>query len=107
LAAGEGLSANIRDMLVQAVREALTQGPGGMIDHYAIGSRGWGFDLADVQCKTRVMIARDDTNVPPAHGYWLVEHLEHGEAVVVGGGHLGPREEAEEDLLGWLAGRTA
>jgi pimeloyl-ACP methyl ester carboxylesterase len=103
MASSDALPVAIRDMIVEALREALVQGPGGVIDDYAVNAQAWGFDLADVQCLTRVMVAREDTSVPPAHGYWLAEHLKHAELVLVDGGHLGPREAAEEELLAWLA----
>jgi pimeloyl-ACP methyl ester carboxylesterase len=63
-----------------------------------------GFDVADVRCPARVMIASEDTSVPPAHGHWLAAHLPDAVAVVIEGGHLGPRGEPEELLLAWLAG---
>jgi pimeloyl-ACP methyl ester carboxylesterase len=63
----------------------------------------WGFDVADVHCETTVLVARDDTSVPPAHGRWLVEHLPLAEELMADGGHFGPQDEEEEELLGWLA----
>jgi pimeloyl-ACP methyl ester carboxylesterase len=50
-----------------------------------------------------VTIAREDTSVPPAHGRWLAAHLPNAQEVWVDGGHLGPRDEPEEQLLAWLA----
>jgi pimeloyl-ACP methyl ester carboxylesterase len=91
-------------MLTEAFQEGL-RSPWGMVDDYSSLLRPWGFDIRDVVCPTRVMIARKDTSVPPAHGYWLVDHLPAGEAVIVDGGHFVPRDEAEESLLKWLASR--
>jgi pimeloyl-ACP methyl ester carboxylesterase len=88
-------------MLVEEFREALLT-PYGMVDDYGSQLQPWGFDLAAVVCPTRVMIAREDTSVPPAHGHWLVAHLPDAVAVVVDGGHMGPFGEPEEELLGWL-----
>jgi pimeloyl-ACP methyl ester carboxylesterase len=105
LGQSDDLPPHLRDMVVQTVREGLVQGPGGIIDDFAMGARAWGFDIADVRCETRVMVAREDTAVPPAHGYWLVSHLKRAELVLVDGGHIGPREAAEELLLRWLVGR--
>jgi pimeloyl-ACP methyl ester carboxylesterase len=105
LGQSDDLPPHLRGMVVQTVREGLVQGPGGMLDDYAMGAQAWGFDIADVRCETRVMVAREDSSVPPAHGYWLVSHLKRAELVLVDGGHLGPREEAEEQLLRWLVGR--
>ena len=92
----------IGKMLTEAFQEGL-RSPWGMVDDYGSQLRPWGFDIGDVACPTKVMIARDDTSVPPAHGYWLADHLPAGEAFVVDGGHLGPHDEEEEPLLGWLA----
>ena len=103
LATSDDIPEPTRSALVEAMREGL-RSPWGMIDDYASQLRPWGFDLTDVRCTTRVMIAKDDTSVPPAHGQWLVAHLPDAVAVVVDGGHFGPRDEPEERLLGWLAG---
>lgn len=102
LADVEELPERTRGMLVEAFREALRT-PYGVVDDCASQLQPWGFDLAGVVCRTKVMIAREDTSVPPAHGDWLVAHLPNAVAVVVDGGHLGPRDEPEEELLGWLA----
>lgn len=93
----------VRDMLVETLREGLAPGPHGYLDDWAALVRPWGFDLERVRCTTRVLIAREDTTVPPSHGQWLVAHLPRAEAVWVDGGHTGPRAEAELDLLAWLA----
>ena len=105
LADVDALPERVRLMLVQAFREALLT-PYGMVDDYASQLMPWGFDLAAVVCPTRVMIAREDTSVPPAHGHWLVAHLPDAVAVVVDGGHMGPRDEPEEELLGWVRRRS-
>jgi pimeloyl-ACP methyl ester carboxylesterase len=100
-------SENERDMLVEAFLEALVPGPYGMADDYAALLKPWGFDIADVVCPTKVMIAKEDTSVPPAHGQWLAAHLADADVVWVEGGHLAPREEPEERLLAWLAAADA
>jgi pimeloyl-ACP methyl ester carboxylesterase len=98
---------SIRDMLVVGFREALAPGPYGMVDDCASQLRPWGFDMADVVCPTMVMIAKEDTIVPPAHGQWLAAHLSNVDVVWVDGGHFGPREEPEERLLAWLVAADA
>jgi pimeloyl-ACP methyl ester carboxylesterase len=96
-----------RRMVVQAFREALLT-PYGMVDDYASQLMPWGFDLAAVVCPTKVMIAQEDTSVPPAHGHWLVAHLPNAVAVVVPGGHMSAeRDEPVEELLGWLGDADA
>jgi pimeloyl-ACP methyl ester carboxylesterase len=92
-----------RDMVVAALREGLEAGPYGLFDDAFAEQAQWGFDLGDVICPTKVMIAREDVNVPPAHGEWLVAHLPTAEAVWVDGNHFGPKGEPEEKLLAWLA----
>jgi pimeloyl-ACP methyl ester carboxylesterase len=93
-----------RDMVVESLRAGLEAGPYGLFDDLFAEQAPWGFDLGDVLCPTKVMIAREDVNVPPAHGEWLVAHLPTAEAVWVDGNHFGPRDEPEEKLLAWLAG---
>jgi pimeloyl-ACP methyl ester carboxylesterase len=95
------LPVHIRDMLVEAVGDALAPGPGGLFDDYAAASQPWGFDLDAISCPVTIMIAEDDTNVPPAHGAWLAQHLTQAQVISVPGGHLGPHEEPEERILAW------
>lgn len=98
-----GFPERVRDMLVEAFREALAPGPYGMADDYTALLKPWGFDMADVVCPAQVMIAKEDTSVPPAHGLWLAAHLTDAQVVWVEGGHLANREEPEERLMAWLA----
>jgi pimeloyl-ACP methyl ester carboxylesterase len=91
-----------RDMVAEALREGLEAGPFGLFDDHVAEQAPWGFDLGDVTCLAKVMIARDDINVPPAHGEWLVAHLPTAEAVWVDGDHFGSKGEPEEELLAWL-----
>lgn len=90
-------------MLAEAFQEGLRT-PLGHVDDYGSLLRPWGFTLSDVTCPPKVMIAAEDTSVPPAHGHWLVDHLPHADACVVDGDRMGPRDQPEEELLGWLAG---
>lgn len=79
----------------------LAQGPGGMIDEYVMSYTSWGFDLAGIQCPVTIMAAELD--VPSQrHGSWLAAQIPGAAYVVVPGGHFGPRDAEEEDLLGWL-----
>ncbi len=72
----------------------------GMVDDYGSQLRPPGYNLSAVTCRTKVMIAREDTSRPPAHGYWLVDHLPNADAWVVDGGHMGPRDQPEEGSSG-------
>lgn len=89
-----------RDLLGEAFRDALRPGPGGHVDDTLSLVRSWGFSLSAVRAPTRVMAAQDDTLM--AHSTWLAEHIHGAELVVVPGGHHGPRDQAEMDLLSWL-----
>jgi pimeloyl-ACP methyl ester carboxylesterase len=95
------LPADVRDMLAEAISDALAPGPGGLFDDYAALSRPWDIDLGAVSCPVSIMVAEDDTSVPPAHGVWLAKHLPAAQVVSVPGGHLGPHEEHEEKILAW------
>ena len=101
------LSPEVHRMAVVAFRNGLAPGPGGYVDDCLAVVRPWGFDIADVAAPTQVMLARQDSSVPAAHGEWLVQHLPRGELLWVDGGHFGPREEAEEQLLAWVAGHPS
>jgi len=92
-----------REMLATSLREGLRPGPLGLCDDLFATDSAWGLDLAAVTAPTKVMIARDDVNVPPAHGRWLAAHLPNAEEVWVDGDHFGPRDERHERLLAWVA----
>lgn len=89
-------------MLSGAVQESIRQGPAGYIDDCLASVRDWGFSLDAVSVPARIMVARDDASNPPAHGLWLAAHLPNAELIWVDGGHLGPRGEAEFELLSWV-----
>ena len=92
-----------REMVATSLREGLRPGPLGLYDDLFATASPWGMDLAAVSAPTKVMIARDDVNVPPAHGRWLAAHLPNAEEVWVDGDHFGPRDERHERLLAWVA----
>jgi pimeloyl-ACP methyl ester carboxylesterase len=97
----EGMSADELTMLAEAFAEGLRT-PDGLVDDYAAFLRPWDVPLQEVTCPVRVMVALQDEGVPPAHGAWLAAHLPTARLVPVPGGHMGPRNAEEEDLLGWL-----
>ncbi|WP_369410863.1 alpha/beta fold hydrolase [Kribbella voronezhensis] len=97
-----GLVDEERAMLMEAFVESGRQGPAGYIDDCLSGTRDWGFSVEDIQVPTRIMVAREDTTVPAAHGEWLARHLPNAELVWVDGGHFGPRDEAEMQLMNWV-----
>lgn len=99
---GLDLAGDVMTMLSETVHEATRQGSGGFIDDCLSEVRDWGFSLQDVRAPTRIMLARDDDSVPPAHGEWLVNHLPDATLQWVAGGHFGPRDEPEMQLLAWV-----
>ena len=90
-----------RDMMHEGFVHAIRQGPVGMIDDHVMSYAPWGFDLADIQCPTRIMIAEEDV-LTARHGAWLAATIPAAELITVPGGHVGPRHRQEEDLLAWL-----
>lgn len=99
---GVDMPDDVMAMLSEAVQESIRQGSAGYVDDCLASVADWGFALKDVRVPTRIMVARDDTSSPPAHGQWLAAHVPNAELVWVDGGHLGPRGEAEFQLLSWV-----
>lgn len=91
----------VRAMLLVAFEEATRQGSHGFVDDMLSEAREWGFSLSDVRAPTRLMMARDDV-IPAAHGDWLVQRLPNARVVWVDGGHFGPRDEPEMELMTWV-----
>jgi pimeloyl-ACP methyl ester carboxylesterase len=95
-----------REMLLEAFEESSRQGSAGYVDDCLSDAADWGLSVEDIQVPTRIMLARDDTSVPAAHGEWLVRHLPDAELMWVDGGHFGPRHEAEMQLMTWVGHGT-
>lgn len=95
-----------RAMLLEAFEESSHQGSAGYVDDCLSDARDWGLAVEDVHVPTRIMLARDDTSVPAAHGEWLVRHIPNAELIWVDGGHFGPRQEPEMQLLSWVGHGT-
>ncbi|HEX5916813.1 MAG TPA: alpha/beta hydrolase [Nocardioides sp.] len=100
----EFLPQDYQEMLHEAFVEGVRSGPWGFVDDFLALVTGWGFEVSDVVAPTKVMLARDDTSVPPRHAAWLSQHLTNGEVVWVDGDHFGPRDGDEMDLLTWVGG---
>lgn len=101
-----GVPADYRSIMMEMSYEAGRQGSAGYIDDSLSLVDEWGFALEDVRAPTQIMVAREDTSVPAAHGEWLVRRLPAAELITVDGGHLGPRHEPEMRLLAWVGHGT-
>jgi pimeloyl-ACP methyl ester carboxylesterase len=95
----------VKARMVAAFTEGVRTGADGIVDDYLALSRPWGFDLADVTCPTTVMVAEDDTSVPPAHGRWLAAHLPPPGLLLVPGGHIDARDDLLTNLIVWTSGQ--
>jgi pimeloyl-ACP methyl ester carboxylesterase len=102
----DSLPAADHQMLVEVFREAVSAGPAGYVDDWLALVRPWGFSVDDIDTPTRIMLARDDTGVPASHGDWYLQHLPAGELLWVNGGHFGPRDEPEMQLMAWVGGTS-
>lgn len=102
----QSLPADDHQMLDETFREAVSAGPAGWVDDMLAYVRPWGFSVDDINTPTRIMLACDDTGVPASHGDWYVQHLPSGELIWVDGGHFGPRDEPEMQLMAWAGGAT-
>lgn len=96
-----------RAMLMEAFQESTRQGSAGYVDDCLSDARDWGLSVEDIQAPTRIMLAREDTSVPAAHGEWLVNHIPNAELIWVDGAHFGPRHTPEMQLLTWVGHGTA
>jgi pimeloyl-ACP methyl ester carboxylesterase len=97
-------SATDQKMAVEAFRDALSAGPFGYVDDCLAELQPYGFRFSDVAGPTVIMLAREDQSIPASHAEWLLQQLPNAELRWVDGGHFGPRQEAEEQLLRWLGG---
>ena len=99
------VSGELHDMLLQAFREAVANGPGGYVDDAISLVSPWGFALDQVTAPTRVMAATEDESVPRQHTEWLLAKIPDAEPVWSPGGHIADHSATEERLIGWLARR--
>jgi pimeloyl-ACP methyl ester carboxylesterase len=71
------------------LRDATRQGPGGVVDDYAVLAGDWGFALSDVAVPVTVFQGAADTLLPRAHAEALAGQLPTGRLEVIdGAGHF-------------------
>jgi len=92
----------VRTMLAETLDAAGPHGVGGFVDDLLALARDWDFRVEEVVAPTRIMLARDDTSVPAAHGDWLLRHIPNAELIWVDGDHFGPRAGPEMALMRWV-----
>jgi pimeloyl-ACP methyl ester carboxylesterase len=101
---GLDLPHGVKVMLTEAFEEAIRQGEAGFVDDYLATVRPLGFDPSVVSAPTRLLIARDDTTVPPGHGHWWQAKLPDAHVSWFHGTHMDPApDNAEIHLIEWAA----
>jgi pimeloyl-ACP methyl ester carboxylesterase len=91
-----------KTILGETLDAAGSHGVSGFVDDLMSLVRDWDFRVEDVVAPTRIMLARDDTSVPAAHGDWLLRHLPDARLLWVDGDHFGPRDGPEMELIRWV-----
>jgi pimeloyl-ACP methyl ester carboxylesterase len=80
---------NFRRAVVQTSREALRNGPYGIVDDSAIQARDWGFALGEIGIHVRLWHGDNDELVPVSHSRYVAASIPDSELVVFPGeGHL-------------------
>jgi pimeloyl-ACP methyl ester carboxylesterase len=100
-----GVSGELREMLLRALRESVANGPAGYVDDSLSLVSPWGFTLDQVKAPTLVLAATEDESVPRRHAEWLVARIRDAEPVWSPGGHIADHSKAEERVIRWLVGR--
>jgi pimeloyl-ACP methyl ester carboxylesterase len=65
----------VKEVLTQAIPEALRAGTAGWIDDDLAVIRPWGFDVREISVPVELQYGLRDVVVPPAHSQWLAEHI--------------------------------
>jgi pimeloyl-ACP methyl ester carboxylesterase len=92
--------------LLEVVRPALAQGPGGLIDDDLAYVAPWGADVEQITAPTLLLHGERDRVVPSAHGKWLADRCPAAEL------RLSPDEGhisilgSSESALEWLRQRV-
>lgn len=102
--ADQAQMAKYRDLIADAITNALASGVDGWVDDVLAFTKPWGFDVGSIRVPVYLAYGRSDTLVPTAHGDWLAAHIPEATAVISDAGHLG-EDSAIEVEMAWLAGR--
>lgn len=95
-------------IMLSDFREGVRQGTVAVAADYAVLSREWDFDLADVAAPTHVFHGSDDDNAPLAAGKHVARKVPGAELTVyAGAGHFRPVIEQVRDVYGWAVEGTA
>lgn len=82
------------------VREAMRNGPTGVVDDLRVLARPWGFDPASITAPTRIWQGSADTLVPAFYARWLGERIPDSMVRVVRGeGHVSLLHHRGFDIL--------
>lgn len=65
----------VKEVLTQAIPEALRTGIAGWIDDDLAIIRPWGFEVREISVPVELQYGLQDVVVPPAHSQWLAEHI--------------------------------
>jgi len=85
--------------VIASMREGLRQGPGGAGWDNVAWVGPWDIDLAAIETPVLLWYGEDDLMAPPAHGWWLHEHLPNSQLVLRSGeGHFGHVDHFAEVL---------
>jgi pimeloyl-ACP methyl ester carboxylesterase len=91
--------------VLEVVRPAIAQGPGGAIDDDLAAVSPWGFDVSDIDVPVLLVHGGADRVVPVGHARWLADRIPTAELWErPTDGHITVLDAAA-DALAWLAGR--
>src|SRR4029450_1355801 len=75
---------------------------GGLVDDMLCLTKPWGFDVAEVRVRTRIIYGLTDVIVPRQHGDWLARNGPNAEIVIdEGAGHISDAAQVTQHY-GWL-----
>lgn len=92
-------SGDYRRFFVEVFLEATRNGPGGIVEDFAVWARPSQLSLARIDTPIKLWHGADDRTIPSAHSRWLASQLPSAELTEwAGAGHLHPEERWTEVL---------